>query len=156
MGFDVYCISELPIRNEDVEKAKQLVEQYCADYPNEEYRPGIKLYEHHELVMYDISHAESDEDEVIGHLHNETLYELIDPVLKFLKDNGVYITGWIHQNFDDGEVCTTFFKDSEELGYLNDLGLSRMCLKYIMNDGAKIDFKLVNKPFWSEDHGSDS
>ena len=143
MGYDVECVSELPIRNEDVEKARELVEKYHESMEDKEYfKPGIRPYgSHYELVLYDLTEGD---DVVVGSLHNDTLYELLDPVIRYLKENGVPITGWLFQNYEGTEVSTTIYKDGKELGYLNECGLSRMCLKYILNDGGKIDFKLIN------------
>lgn len=148
MGFDVYCTSELSIRKEDAERARKIVEEYHASMKEKEYyRPGIKEYDHgSELVMYDLEEGGDDGEEIVGWLHNDTLYELMHPLILDLRDAGVPVTGWIYQNFEDAEITMTYYVDGHEIGYLNEFGLARMCMRHILNDG-RIDPNLVNKPF---------
>ena len=154
MGFDTYCISELIVPENDVTKAVELIKEYHKTSGSEYYQPAIKNYGgHHELVAYDLFEVEMGEDEyfihteddkeVIGNLHNDTLYEILHPYVTYLRDNGVFITGWIYINYDGIELSYTFYLDGDELGYLNELGLGRMCMRHVLNDG-RIDFDLVN------------
>ena len=154
MGFDMYNMSELIIKDDDVQKAAGLLKELYSAQGLEYYHPAVKDYGgHHELVLYDTCEVDIDDDEfligkeddrdVIGNLHNDSLYEQIHPYIVYLRDNGVLINGWIYGNYDGCEVSYTFYVDGNEMGYLNELGLGRMCLAHILKDG-KIDFDLVN------------
>lgn len=167
MGYDNRHVTELEIPPELAKKAEELLAEYENNLTTDEslkwYVPGIQYIDNGrvELVMYDrypMDAGESIEDEdikpvmddefndnVIGWLRNECVTNLLDPIIIYLRDNGVPVTGWVFTDTEGIECWYAFWIDGNLLKEgLNEIGAARFAMHYLKERGT-FDKDIMNR-----------
>lgn len=168
MGYDNRHVTELEIPPGLAKKAEEVLAEYVNngamnEYDKEYYIPGIQYINNGrvELVMYDrypmdMGKAIDDEDirpvmgdefndNIIGWLHNECVTNLLDPVIIYLRDNGVPVTGWVFTDTEECECWYAFWLDGNILKEgLNEIGAARFAMHYLKEHGA-FDHSIMNR-----------
>jgi len=168
MGYDNRHVTELEILSELAKKAEEVLGKYVNEIMDENvkqwYVPGIQYIDNGrvELVMYDrdpIDSGETIEDEdikpvmgdkfndnIIGYLHNECVTNLLDPVIIYLRDNGVPVTGWVYTDTEGMESWYAFWIDGNILDKgLNEIGAARFAMSYLKEHDGVFDRKIMNR-----------
>ena len=168
MGFDNRHVTELEIPPELAKKAEEVLAEYVNDVMDEHvkswYVPGIQYIDNGrvELVMYErdsMNSSESIEDDdiepvmddrfndnVIGWLHSECVTNLLDPVIIYLRNNGVPVTGWVFTDTEQMECWYAFWIDGNILKEgLNEIGAARFAMHYLKENGGVFDHGIMNR-----------
>ena len=168
MGYDNRHVTELEIPPELAKKAEEVLAEYVNNGAMDEnvkqyYVPGIQYMDNGrvELVMYDRDPMDFGEpiedddiksvmddrfnDNVIGWLHNECVTNLLDPVIIYLRDNDVPVTGWVFTDTEGIECWYAFWLDGNLLKEgLNEIGAARFAMHYLKEHGA-FDHNIMNR-----------
>lgn len=156
MGFDNRHLTELVIPEDQVANANKLLVEYYKNNDCEYYMPGIKIYKdaidaddkyigiQTELVLYDRDPYMGDgehipdelldcailgddfDDNIVGWLHNDNAVEILTPVINYLSDNGVFISGWIFTDYEGTDVSFDFWVEGVHVYDRSEFGAARI------------------------------
>jgi hypothetical protein len=167
MGYDNRHVIELVIPEDKVAETNKLLVEYYKKNDCEYYVPGIRIYENAygvddvhiglqtELTLYDrcpylgggidmpdeildcAVFGEEYDENMVGWLHNDNAVELLSPVIEYLKENGVLISGWIFTDYESTDVYYNFWVDGEEVYARNEIGVARVVQKMLIDKHKK-------------------
>lgn len=167
MGYDNRHLTELVIPEDQVAKTNKLLVEYYKNNDCEDYMPGIKIYENAtdaddnhigvqtELVLYDrcpydgsgvdmpdelLDCAVFDEefdDNIVGWLHNDNAVTMLTPVIEYLKENGVLISGWIFTDYEGIDVGFDFWVDGVHVYDRSEFGAARIIQRMLIEKYRK-------------------
>lgn len=168
MGYDNRHLTELVIPEDQVAKANKLLVEYYKKGDCEYYMPGIKIYENAtdaddkpigvqtELVLYERCPYDGDgeeisdelldcailgddfDDNIVGWLHNDNAVELLTPVIDYLKENGVLISGWIFTDYEGTDVGFDFWVEGVHIYDRSEFGAARI-IQRMLNEKYRRD-----------------
>lgn len=168
MGYDNRHLTELVIPEDQVAKTNKLLVEYYKNNDCEYFMPGIKIYndatdadDKHigiqtELVLYDRCPYDGDgenipdelldcailgddfDDNIVGWLHNDNAVEILSPVIEYLKENGVLISGWIFTDYEGTDVGFDFWVDGVHVYDRSEFGAARIIQRMLNEKYRKV------------------